>query len=354
MFEKNKQNLNILTVAVIIALVIGVVFLRQFFAVIVSAIIVAFLFSPVYEWLKSKTRRTGASAALTLLITLLAIIIPIILIGLITVNQARQMIEDLTSLLANQTFAYDPNSILNRVNELLSNLSGREVLITQEQVVERLSSFLTSALSTIVSVITGWISGIGGIITSVILYMYIFTAVLVYQDKLIAVLQQLNPLGEKITNLYLNKTAAMTKGMVRGQFIIAIIQGVASALILGITGMPYVAFFALLLSFMSIIPLGAGIITIPIGIVRILLGDIWQGVLIVLGHVLVITNIDNVLKPILVPKSVKLQSALTMLAVFAGLRTFGLLGIVIGPVIMILIITTLDIYLQATKSVKEK
>jgi predicted PurR-regulated permease PerM len=141
----------------------------------------------------------------------------------------------------------------------------------------------------------------------------------------------------------------MTKGMVRGQFIIAVIQGTTSAFILWFTGVPYFAFFALILSFMSLIPLGAGILTIPIGIVRILLGDVWQGLLIVLGHVLLVTNIDNILKPILVPKSVKLQPALMLLAVFAGLGLFGFLGIFIGPVIMILIITTIDVYLRATE-----
>jgi predicted PurR-regulated permease PerM len=84
------------------------------------------------------------------------------------------------------------------------------------------------------------------------------------------------------------------------------------------------------------------------------MGDIWQGLFIVLGHVLLVTNIDNILKPILVPKSVKLQPALMLLAVFAGLGLFGFLGIFIGPVIMILIITTIDVYLRASEKSQQQ
>src|SRR5690606_26005164 len=115
---------------------------------------------------------------------------------------------------------------------------------------------------------------------------------------------------------------AMTKGMVKGQFTIALAQGITSAIILTIAGLPYGAFFALILSFLSIIPLGAGIVTLPIGFVMILLGNWWQGILIIVGHLFVVTNIDNVLRPMLVPKKAAMNPALLLLSVFAGIAAF--------------------------------
>lgn len=341
-----SRNQRALTYAVIIALVAGFFFLRQFLTLIMTATIVAFLFTPVYNWLRRKLKSEGRAAALTLIITILAIVLPMLFIVAITVNQASTMVSDATNFVSSQSYSGAPEEILQWINESMSNITGREITITQEQVWDQLAKYASSIASFVLDTITSWIGSIGSIITSVILYMYVLTAVLVHREKLISLFKRLNPLGEDVSQLYLDRAEGMTKAMVRGQFIIAVIQGFTSASILALTGMPYFAFFALLLSFMSLIPLGAGILTIPIGIARILMGDIWQGSAVILGHLLIITNIDNFLKPVLVPKSVKLQPALLLLAVFAGMGMFGFLGIFVGPVIMILIITTLDVYIR--------
>jgi predicted PurR-regulated permease PerM len=72
---------------------------------------------------------------------------------------------------------------------------------------------------------------------------------------------------------------------------------------------------------------------------------------VILFHVIVVTNIDNFLRPILVPKQARLDAALMLLAVFAGIAMFGAWGIVIGPVLMIVIVTTISVYLAVYKGV---
>jgi predicted PurR-regulated permease PerM len=144
----------------------------------------------------------------------------------------------------------------------------------------------------------------------------------------------------------------MTKAMVKGQFIIAVAQGFTDALLLYIAGMhDTFFFFFVLLTALSVIPLGGGIVAMPIGVVMILTGNIWQGVLVIAGHIFITTNIDNILRPRLVPKEARLDAALTLLSVFSGLHFFGFLGIVIGPVLMILIVTTIQVFLEVFRSV---
>jgi predicted PurR-regulated permease PerM len=70
---------------------------------------------------------------------------------------------------------------------------------------------------------------------------------------------------------------------------------------------------------------------------------------VIVFHLIVVTNIDNFLRPILVPKAARLDSALMLLAVFAGIAMFGAWGIVIGPVLMIVIVTTISVYLAVYK-----
>jgi predicted PurR-regulated permease PerM len=150
----------------------------------------------------------------------------------------------------------------------------------------------------------------------------------------------------------MSKMGAMVKGTVMGQFVIAVCQGVAGAASIYIAGFHQGFFlFAVLLSALSIIPLGSGIVTIPFGIGMVLFGNVFGGIFVVLFHLIVVTNIDNFLRPILVPRAARLDSALMLLAVFAGLTMFGAWGIVIGPVLMIIIVTTISVYLAVYKGV---
>jgi predicted PurR-regulated permease PerM len=78
-------------------------------------------------------------------------------------------------------------------------------------------------------------------------------------------------------------------------------------------------------------------------------GNVTGGVFVVVFHIIVTTSIDNVLRPFLVPKSAHLHPALMLLAVFAGLQMFGFWGIVLGPVLMIVIVTTISVYLAVSQ-----
>lgn len=100
------------------------------------------------------------------------------------------------------------------------------------------------------------------------------------------------------------------------------------------------------------IPLGGGIVTIPFGIGMMFFGNIIGGIFVVVFHLLVVTNIDNLLRPWLVPKAARLDPALMLLAVFAGISMFGFFGLVIGPVLMIIIVTTVSVYLAVYKGVE--
>ena len=145
---------------------------------------------------------------------------------------------------------------------------------------------------------------------------------------------------------------AMVKGTVGGQFVIALCQGVAGAASIYVAGFHSGFFiFAIMLTVLSIIPLGGGIVTIPFGAGMIIFGNVVGGVFVIVWHLVVVTNIDNFLRPILVPKEAKLDPALMLLAVFAGISMFGFWGIVIGPVLMIVVVTTISVYLQEYRGV---
>jgi len=333
-----------ITFLLIISFIFGFFFLRHYISLIALSAIVAFLFNPIYKkLLKTFKGRAGWAAMVTFLISVITIAIPIIVIMVITVDQALQIAENIRLNTTGDLI----NSIVKSINNLLDKFSGHSIQhIDSGQIINWLKDHTSTILKSVTSFIVSFAGGISSIITKTVIYVFIFISFLKNQDKLVEIIHKLNPLQPSITDLYLGKMKAMTKAMVKGQFTIAMMQGLVDAALLFIVGYKYFVFWFVLITFLSIIPLGGGIIVLPVGIVMLLTGHIWQGILLIVGHLIIVTNIDNVIRPRFVPKEASLDSALTILSVFAGIAMFGFLGIVIGPVLMILIVTTIQVYID--------
>lgn len=335
-----------LPIAVILAIIVGFLFLQKYLFVILLAGVVAFTFFPVYRVILGWTKKPNLASWLTALVSIITIIIPLVIIIYATVHELQGVTSSIVSYVTDQDPGELATTSLERANKFLGDLSSGSVQVTFDQ----LRDLAKQGASYVGSNAAGWITGafgsVSSFITMSIIYLYVFASLLVNHRKLLAYFRVLNPLGDRVTDIYLSRASAMTKAMVRGQFVIAVLQGLVSALLLYIAGVHYFWVAAIVLSFMSLIPLGAGIITMPIGVILIFMGNIWQGLLLILGHFLLTSNIDNILRPLLVPKTARLNPALVLLSVFAGIGVFGILGIVLGPVIMILLVTTIEVYVE--------
>jgi len=343
-----------LAVFTLVALLFGAYFLRSYFVLIVVAAVGAYLFTPLFNWF-NKRLGTGLSATCTVLAALVSVIVPVGLLVVLGVVQIARMVNDIASWVKTTDLSGLGDKVLQVVNDLLARVPFVHVTVTAETLRNALISAGRTVGMWLLHFLQGAAGSLAGAITSAIIFLYVFVALLVNRDKLRTLIGQLNPLGEEVTDLYLQKMGAMVRGTVSGQFVIALCQGVAGAASIYVGGFHHGFFiFAILLTALSIIPLGGGIVTIPFGIGMMIFGNIAGGAFVVLWHLLVVTNIDNFLRPILVPRDARLNSALMLLSVFAGIAMFGPWGLIIGPVLMIVIVTTIDVYLAVYKDVELK
>jgi predicted PurR-regulated permease PerM len=344
-----KQR-HALSIAVILALLLAIYFLRSYFFVIAIGVIVAYMFNPIYQWLLRKTNnRTGLCIALTFILSVITILIPLSLVLIFTIDQAVQFANELTRSASQGTsFGNFIDQALTAVNNLINKLPGGSVdNISTVQVTDWLQSNASNIAKYVFNFFAGLTGSIVGFLAKLVIYVYVFMSVLRNQDKILHAIRRINPLGEKATNLYLKRIGAMTTAMVKGQFAIAVLQGLVDAALLWAVGLRYFFLWFVLTTFLSIIPLGGGAAVLPIGAILILTGHIWQGIVLIAGHILIVTNIDNIVRPKFASKRAYMDSALVILSVFAGLSMFGFVGIVLGPVLMILIVTTIQVYLAA-------
>lgn len=344
-----KRALAIITT---LALVLGAYFLRHYFILVVIAAIVAYLFTPLYNRCRRRFG-SGLSATLTVLAALATVIIP--LSGLITIAvlQVSHMVVNVAEWTKTADLSALGDKALAVVNEMLARLPFGDFTVTAESLRGTMVSAAETVGRWLLHAVQGAAGGAIGVLTSAIIFLYVFVSLLTNQEQVLILIRRLNPLGEEVTDLYLAKMGAMVKGTVTGQFIIALVQGVMGAASIYIGGFHDGFFiFCIILTALSIIPLGSGILTIPFGIGMMLFGNIPGGLFVILFHIIGVTNVDNFLRPILVPREARLDPALMLLAVFSGIAMFGFWGIVLGPVLMIIIVTTISVYLAVYKGVE--
>ena len=341
-----------LAIATLVALAFGAYFLHGYFILVVVAAVSAYLFNPVFDRFQKRFSK-GVSVLLTLLSALCAVIIPLGLLVLLAVAQISAMVRSISAWVSRT----DLNSLGDKTLELTNDTLDKVpflhgVVVTPEMLQERMTTVAQHAGEYALGFLQNAAGGLAGALTAAVLFVYVFISLLGNRERVQTLIRQLNPLGEEVTDLYLDKMGAMVRGAVFGQFVIALAQGLAGAASIYVAGFHQGFFiFAILLTVLSVIPLGGGIVSIPFGIGMILYGNVFGGVFVIAWHLVVVTNIDNVLRPILVPRQARLDSALMLLAVFAGITMFGFLGIIIGPVLMIVIVTTISIYLWVYKGV---
>jgi len=338
-----------LTVFTMMALAFGAYFLRSYILLIAVAAVLAYLFYPLYQRLRAKMN-VGLSATVTLLAATATVALP--LAGVITLAfvQISQMVTSIGHWVEQTDFTALAQRLLESANEVLARLPFMNITLTEDSVRGAVANFGQNAGEIALGATRDSVGGIASTVAGLIIFLYVFIALMTRGEKVLTLFRDLNPLGEKVSDIYLAKVGAMVSATVKGQLIIAVCQGTAGAISVYIGGIHDGFFmFVIFLTALSFIPLGGGIVTIPLGIGMAVFGNVVGGVFVVVFHLVVVTNIDNVLRPFLVPKSAHLHPALMLLSVFAGLKMFGFWGIVLGPVLMIVIVTTISVYLAVDK-----
>jgi predicted PurR-regulated permease PerM len=349
MLRINTQNRVFFYLLMLFTAYVAYTLLKPYLGVLVFTIVLVIVFRPVYRhYLRWVRRRQGLAIALTIVTIFVVILIPTTLIAEITVNQAIALSKDIAAL--NTSEVSFLSYAVEQGNEFLDKLPLEHgFVLTEVQIIQSLKDTAAPAGSFLAGQALELGSSTMDIIATFIIFLSLLAALLPTWPSVTQLLKDLSPLDDELDQKYIDRVTAMTNSMVRGIFVVAVTQGLAMGLFLWLAGVPYTAFWTLLSTFLSILPVGSSLVAFPIGIILILIGNTWQGVLVILGYILVVSNIDAILRPKLVPKETQLSSALVLLSLFSGVKLFGFLGVIYGPVVMIFLLTTVEVYMENRK-----
>jgi len=163
--------------------------------------------------------------------------------------------------------------------------------------------------------------------------------------RMIRKFMKVSPLKDSQEKLLLKKFNAVSSATLKGGLVIAIVQGTLLGALFFITGISSAAMWGVITVVLSLIPLvGSIIIWLPAGIIMFATGNSWEGIVIILFGMLVISTIDNFIRPKLVGDATRLHPLLVLLSTLGGIAVFGIPGFLLGPIIIVFFLTLIDIY----------
>lgn len=346
---KNQARWVALLAATFVALYLCWAMLRPFIEVLLWAVVLVIVFYPVYKRILARVGSPGWSALLSCLLVIVTIVVPL---TLITFAVVREMTHFAQNLQANAESILDPNSpYVGRALSWLGQYVDVEQFRSQQFVAERLKGIS----GTIAARTLGFVGGAVGFVVEV--FFVIFTMYYLFRDgdRLRTALYDLLPLEEEKAHEIVERTGEVISASVYGVLVIATIQGVLGGLAFWALGLPSPLLWGVVMIFMSMIPVaGSFVVWVPAAIYLVVTDHWVKAIMLAAWGMFVIGTVDNFLRPKLVGEKTRLHELLIFFSVLGGLQVFGILGLVLGPVIVAITIALLDVLRHADGSTQKK
>ena len=330
--------------ATAIALYLCWLMLKPFIGVLAWAVVLVIVFYPVHKRLARRIKRRGLAALLSCLLVILVVVLPLTVLTMVLAEELAKVVPNLPShlsqLLNSQT------SLLGRVSGWIEARFGVDTLGSQAFIIEQLKHsgelLLGASLNLMGNIV-------GGIVKA---FFVVFTMYYLFRDgeKIVHKLPAALPLSGEQSEAIIARTQEVVSASVYGVVTIAALQGLLGGIAFWVLGIPSPVLWAVLMAFVCMIPVaGSFLVWLPLSIYLMANGHWTKAVALIVWGALVISTIDNFLRPKLIRNQTKLHELFVFFSVLGGISVFGLLGIVLGPVVLAITLGLLQTF-QAHKT----
>ncbi|PIN73637.1 hypothetical protein COV20_05430 [Candidatus Woesearchaeota archaeon CG10_big_fil_rev_8_21_14_0_10_45_16] len=341
-FTQNQKKW-IFVVLFVILLALATFVIRSYLGAIVIGALITYFIYPVYLKLKRWVRYPLLAQIILAIgsIILLALLLTVIIVPLASQTQTLYKASEpfLLKLSDESSACVQPGSLQCRAFQQLQQLvSGTDFRQKSKEILQKASSFFFESVS--------------GLISSAV-SLLIFFAILVYSifyflgngEEIKKNIFELIPLQERHKNQIFQRLKDTINAVIGGNISTALLQGLTGGLIFFILGIPSPFFWGLMMAILAFIPaVGPAVIWLPAVVILFVQGNILQSVILIVYCVLVLGSIDAFLKPKLIGDKIKMSSFWILLGVIGGLQVFGLLGFFLGPLILALLSSFIQMY----------
>ncbi len=316
--------------------------MKPYFVALFLAIVFGVLFAPVYRYfLKSLGGKTGLSALLTVLVVLFLVFVPLTLLGILMFQEVTNVYS--MFLLGEENFSY-----FTQVATVLER--HVQSIIPSFHMQTDIGVYFGEALRFIGVNLSSFVSGTLAVLFEAILI--IVAMFFLYRDgkSLREFIVRWSPLADRYDESILAKLEMAIESVVRGSLVVAVLQGLVTGLGFLIFGLPNPVLWGVVTTIAALVPLlGTALVVIPWAVVLFFQGSSLSALGFLLWGVVVVGTVDNIARPLLMRRAMKIHPFLIFLSVLGGLAYFGPVGFLAGPIVFVLFFTLLEIYPEIMK-----
>jgi predicted PurR-regulated permease PerM len=295
--------------------------------------VLALLVEPLYLQLLARMGgRRNVAALATVGIILVLVILPVTLISISLVREAAGMYHRIKSgqIDVGSYFSHFVAALPAWATELLAWLGVDDLATVQAK--------LTAAITQRGQAITARALDFGqdalDVIVAFAIAMYLLFFLLRDGTEIGREIRAAIPLEPVAKARLIERFTTVVRATVKGNVLMAAAQGTLGGLAFWALGVHAPILWAVVMGFLSLLPaVGAALIWAPVGVYLLVVGQVWQGIALILFGTFVISLVDNLLRPILVGKDTRLPDYVILVSTLGGLAVIGINGFVIGPLI---------------------
>ena len=351
MAKEDKRVLKYLFILFFILLIyLAFLVVSPFLKAILASFVFTYIFYAIYRVIRARLKNKTVSALIASLLIILLLSIPLVFI-LQTVTEeagyfylrAKQKIA--TGGLLKVSCVGDDGAVcdgITFVNQMIADPDMKQWL---EDSLKRFTTFIVEQTSDFVFAIPMII---------VHLFVTFFTTFYLFKDghDLAERFKNLLPINRKNQHAIFKKLHDVAHAVIFGTIIVALIQGALGAIGFWVVGISSPLLWGLLMSIFALIPfVGTGIIWVPAVLFLAVTGYttgnetmLWQAVGLFFYCFFVVAGIDNIIKPKIIGNRANIHPVIVLLGVLGGIKFFGIVGFVIGPLVLASFVAFLDIY----------
>lgn len=343
------ENRALLPLLIAVSLALGWILL-PFYGTIMWGAIIALLFAPLHHRLLPRLRhRRTLAALLTLLIVLVMVILPLALVTASLAREAALFYQRIQSGELNPALYF--HGVFDALPAWITALLDRFGLIDFATLQRRLTAALTQGSQFIATQALSIGQNTFEFVAGLFITLYLAFFLIRDGEGLARAVRRAIPLAPEHKQELLNKFTTVIRATVKGNLLVAAIQGALGGLAFWFLGVSGALLWAVLMAFLSLLPaVGAGLVWLPVALYLFITGAIWKGIALVAWGVFVIGLIDNVLRPVLVGKDTRMPDYVVMITTLGGMAVFGINGFVVGPTIAAMFIAVWHIYVTTRTS----
>ncbi len=308
----------------IIVVVFSLILIKPYVSAILTGIVLAYIFYPLYKLLNKIIRNKNLSSLLMCIFIIAIIVLPMFFVANALIKESFNFYNEAKS----STIDIELPGILEgqEVEKYLKDMLGRGSLL----VIDSVSAFIFS---------------IPGRIVDMFIIMFLMFYLFKEGETMLARFRDLLPFDKKTIDSLYKGFADITFAVIYGLVVTAVVQGIVGGIGFYLFKIPNPILWGTVMALIAVIPfLGPFLVWLPIGLFQLFYGNRFAGIGILIYGILVISTIDNIIRPKIIGSRAKLHPVLVLLGVVGGINLLGLIGVVIGPLILALLITFLERY----------